>query len=1058
MGHEGAGEPPVARRPRTLAALALASTVASLPQTLVLPLLPQFPDWLGSAPEHTAWIATATMLTGAVAAPVLGWLGDRVGTRRVLVAALALLSVGAVVCALASTLPVMLLGRVLQGVAAGLTGVAMAAARRAFTPERVPGAVGVISGTMGIGAGLGVPVAGLVVAVWPWQSVFWLTAVTGLVAAAAVLRWVPAAPGSHAHPFDPRGAVGLTVVVLLLLVPLSLAGDVGPAAVAGGLLAGGVAALLWARGQLRRAHPFVDLRSAAGPAAWRAHAAALLLGFAFFLSFTGTITVSQSAEGLAGSVLDTGLVQLPASALSIVAGPLAGVAVVRLGARRSVVLGALLAAAAFGLRTIDHTTWALVAGSAALVSGGVSFAFAALAVVVMRAAPAGATGAANGLNLLMRQIGAAAAGVAGALVLTASAGGAGLSGASPAGLNTVFAVGGGSVLLAALLVATSPGVRPPLTAVAAAVTAGPALAAPGRASPVVRSVPSPLPPRNEARMSAPLLQIRQLSVEFATGRGPVAAVRDVSLELEAGRTVAIVGESGSGKSTTAAAVNRLLAPNGRIAGGQVLFEGRDLAALGEQEMVRLRGSGIGLVPQDPMSNLDPLQRVGGQIAETLAVHGVARGAAARARAVELLDMVGIPEPGRRARQYPHELSGGMRQRVLIAMALACRPRLLIADEPTSALDVTVQRTILDELARLTTELGTSVLLITHDLELAAERADDVVVMFRGQVVESGPAARILADPQHEYTQRLLAAAPTVTTRPLVDPAEQRGPIEEPGRLTPALLRVDGVTKEFRIGRGRAFTAVDDVSFRVPQGRTVAIVGESGSGKSTTARMVLGLEPVTSGRIFFDGVDTRSAHSRAAELELRRAVQPVFQNPYGSLDAKFTVGASIVEPLRLHRVGDRDSRRGRALELLDQVALPATLLDRYPHELSGGQRQRVAIARALALQPRLVVLDEAVSALDVLVQAQILDLLVQLQRDLGLSYLFISHDLAVVRMLSHEVHVMQRGRVVESGRTQEVFDAPQHAYTRALLDAVPGRGGPADRAALDPLEAVPAPPS
>lgn len=532
-------------------------------------------------------------------------------------------------------------------------------------------------------------------------------------------------------------------------------------------------------------------------------------------------------------------------------------------------------------------------------------------------------------------------------------------------------------------------------------------------------------------MTTPLLEIRDLSVAFRTRKQDATVVRNVSMEILPGQTVAVVGESGSGKSTTAAAVNRLLPDNGRITGGQVLFDGRDLATASRREMTAIRGAGIGLVPQDPMSNLNPLMRIGDQIAEALEAHGVAAGKAARSRVVELLDMVGIPDPSRRAGQYPHEFSGGMRQRALIAMGLACRPKLLIADEPTSALDVTVQRRILDQLAQLTAEMGTAVFLITHDLALAAERADVVAVMYQGEIVETGPADAILADPGHEYTRRLLKAVPSLSSVRLS---------ESPGESAD-LVVVEGLRKVFPIrGTGEEFTAVDGVSFAVPRGRTVSIVGESGSGKSTTANLLLGLDDLTSGNIRFDGTDM-TALGRRELFAFRRRVQPVFQNPYASLDPRYTVEKSITEPLRVHRVGTAAERAKTAAELLEKVSLPASMAERLPHELSGGQRQRVAIARALALSPELVVLDEAVSALDVLVQAQILELLAELQRELGLSYLFISHDLAVVRMISHAVHVMRGGRIVESGTAEEIFDHPSDDYTRELLAAIPGRHGP-----------------
>ena len=564
--------------------------------------------------------------------------------------------------------------------------------------------------------------------------------------------------------------------------------------------------------------------------------------------------------------------------------------------------------------------------------------------------------------------------------------------------------------------------------------------------------------------STPLLSIRDLSVVFRSRSGDVPAVSGVTIDVHAGRTVAVVGESGSGKSTTAAAVNRLLPDAGRITAGQVLLDGRDLASLSEREMIAVRGAHIGFVPQDPMSNLNPLMRVGDQIAEALEVHGRTSGSATRAAVVELLDMVGIADPEQRLHQYPHEFSGGMRQRVLIAMGLACRPRLLIADEPTSALDVTVQRKILDELDELVGRLGTAVMLITHDLGLAAERADTIVVMNQGRVVESGTADQILGSPQDPYTRRLLDSAPSLTSTrwvraapvvtnggtaavgvtgqvggtPQVHAAAQ---LDEAARPAAPLVEVNHLSKTFvlrssRNGAVRELTAVSDVSFTIPRGRTVSLVGESGSGKSTTANIVLGLETASEGHVLFDGVDIAPL-SRRELFAFRRRIQPVFQNPYASLDPRYTVEESIAEPMRVHHVGQRRSRRERVATLLDQVALPAAMASRLPHELSGGQRQRVAIARALALSPELVVLDEAVSALDVIVQAQILELLAGLQQELGLSYLFISHDLAVVRMISDEVHVMKDGCVVESGTPDELFARPREDYTRELLAAIPG---------------------
>lgn len=555
----------------------------------------------------------------------------------------------------------------------------------------------------------------------------------------------------------------------------------------------------------------------------------------------------------------------------------------------------------------------------------------------------------------------------------------------------------------------------------------------------------------------PLLSIRDLEVTFRTEQGTATAVRGASFDVLPGETVAIVGESGSGKSTTAMAVIGLLAENGRVSGGQILFDGQDVAALGGAGLARMRGTQIGMVPQDPMSNLNPVMRVGVQIVEALEDNGVAKGAAARRRTVELLEEAGLPDAERRAEQYPHEFSGGMRQRALIAMGLSCRPRLLIADEPTSALDVTVQRVILDRLEQLTTELGTAVLLITHDLGLAAERASRVVVMYRGEVVETGPATQLLTDPQHEYTKRLLAAAPSLASR-RIQIAKQTGATQavatdllavsadEPEAITEAdhIVEVEDVTKVFHLrgqglfARRTEFTAVDHVSFAIPRGSTVAIVGESGSGKSTVARMMLDLLEPTSGTIRFNGELVGGHGDREAEVRFRRKVQPIFQDPYASLDPLYTIYRTIEEPLRAHGTGSAADRRARVLQLMDDVALSPDLLRRYPGELSGGQRQRVAIARALALNPDLVVCDEAVSALDVIVQSQILHLLADLQHRLGLSYLFISHDLAVVRQIADQVCVMESGRIVEQGTVDDVFDDPQQPYTRKLLDAIPGR--------------------
>ncbi|PPG54075.1 MULTISPECIES: ABC transporter ATP-binding protein [unclassified Rathayibacter] len=562
----------------------------------------------------------------------------------------------------------------------------------------------------------------------------------------------------------------------------------------------------------------------------------------------------------------------------------------------------------------------------------------------------------------------------------------------------------------------------------------------------------------------PLLEVTDLEVGFQTGSGLVPALRGVSLTIEHGQTVAIVGESGSGKSTTAAAIIGLLPGTGQVTAGSVLFDGKDLAKATRTELEDIRGRRIGYVPQDPMSNLNPVWSVGFQVEETIKANGLATGRKeVRAKAIEVLQNAGLADAEKRLKQFPHQFSGGMRQRVLIGIGLAAAPQLLIADEPTSALDVTVQRRILDHLETLTKTDGTALLFITHDLGLAAERAEKLIVMYKGRIVESGASVEVLQNPQHPYTQRLIAAAPSLASRRIQStagravesvPGESEavrevdlvgaGAAHHAGAVASGapMIEVDGLTKVFKIRRGglkaEDFTAVDNVSFSIPKGTTTALVGESGSGKSTIARLVLGLETATSGAISIAGRRTEKLKGRDM-LALRRSMQPVFQDPYGSLDPLHNIGNTISEPLRVHKVGDRTSQRERVLELLDQVSLPRVIASRYPNELSGGQRQRVAIARALALKPEIVVLDEAVSALDVLVQAQILRLLADLQAELGLTYLFITHDLAVVRVIADDVCVMQKGRIVEHAPTDTVFDSPQQEYTRELLDAIPGAG-------------------
>ena len=632
---------------------------------------------------------------------------------------------------------------------------------------------------------------------------------------------------------------------------------------------------------------------------------------------------------------------------------------------------------------------------------------------------------------------------------------------------------------------------------------------------------------------------------FAMPTMHTLALNHVNFTLREGETVAVMGPSGSGKSTSAMAVLGLLPGTGHVVNGSIKLDGEEIAGAKQSEFDKLRGTRMGLVPQDPMSNLNPVWRIGTQVKEALKANNMdvdheKRSALAKAlagdevevkgnddetflgakelpelmteakkalteagvsgeafdkavarftnewvpgsetrwrvaddlikagvaddqawylakkyvigstmddRIAGLLSEAGLPDAATRARQFPHEFSGGMRQRALIAIGLACRPDLLIADEPTSALDVTVQKRILDHLHMLTDSLGTAVLFITHDLGLAAERAQHIVVMYKGQVVESGPSLEVLQHPQHPYTKRLVAAAPSLASQRIIS-AKERGENadalldhhiagESTLEKSEHIITVDHLTKEFKLPRKKEmFKAVDDVSFSVKRGTTLAIVGESGSGKSTVANMVLHLLKPTSGKVFYEGRDTSTFKAKDL-LGFRRHVQPVFQNPYGSLDPMYSIFRSIEEPLRIHKIGDSKWRANRVKELLDMVEMPASVMGRYPNELSGGQRQRIAIARAMALDPDVIVCDEAVSALDVLVQDQVLRLLNDLQAEKGLSYLFITHDLAVVRQIADEVVVMQHGKLVEHATTDEVFDHPQKQYTRDLLDAIPG---------------------
>ena len=535
-----------------------------------------------------------------------------------------------------------------------------------------------------------------------------------------------------------------------------------------------------------------------------------------------------------------------------------------------------------------------------------------------------------------------------------------------------------------------------------------------------------------------VLNVEGLKVSYATREGRREVVHGVSFDVDEGEVLALVGESGSGKSTTAHALIGLLPEGGRVDAGVVRLGGLDISGWSQKQLRTVRGAHVGLVPQDPGASLDPVRPIGVQVAELLRLHGHRDRKAVHARVIELLERVGLDDPDLRARQYPHELSGGMRQRVLIAIAIALKPKLIIADEPTSALDATVQRRILDLIDDLRREQGTSVLLVTHDLGVAADRAQRIVVLKDGVVVEQDSAQALLATPRDAYTRQLLLDAPALATEfrrpeaPLFLRDASAAAAENPYAVV-----ATGLVKEFAARGREPFRAVEDVSFRVRRGTTHALVGESGSGKTTTARLVTRFLHPDAGTIELDGANIADLKGDALR-QLRRRIQLVYQNPFSSLDPRQTIGQIVAEPLANFRTGSAAERRARAAELVDRVALPADVLGRSPRELSGGQRQRVAIARALAIRPDVVVLDEAVSALDVTVQARILELLEGLQRELGLTYLFISHDLAVVRRISHTVSVMRRGRIVDEGTTEDLFRNPTHEYTRELLAAVPGR--------------------
>jgi peptide/nickel transport system ATP-binding protein len=545
---------------------------------------------------------------------------------------------------------------------------------------------------------------------------------------------------------------------------------------------------------------------------------------------------------------------------------------------------------------------------------------------------------------------------------------------------------------------------------------------------------------NDAR--GPILSVRDLTTEVATPDGSRIVLDSLSFDLFPQETLCIAGESGSGKSMTALSIMRLLPERiARIAGGSVMLDGRELTALPEAAMRRIRGGDIAMIFQEPLTSLNPVLSVGFQLEEAIRLHREAVGEGARSSAIGLLEAVRIPDPEQRLKQYPHELSGGMRQRVMIAMALAGPPNVLIADEPTTALDVTVQAQILDLLRGLKHEYGMATILITHDMGVVAEMADRVLVMHDGRLVESGPVERIFSEPQADYTRMLLEAVPrlgSMAGRPL--PLRSRNSDLKQAIGKDAVLDVRDLTVRFDIKSGilqrtRAKVhAVEGISFHVGDGETLALVGESGSGKSTTAKALLGLVEFD-GTIRVAGKDARGAGGRRLK-DIRRDIQMVFQDPYASLDPRMRVGDLVGEPMIVHGIASRNEIGERVAALFRRVGLKPEQMRRHPHEFSGGQRQRIAIARALALSPRVIVADESVSALDVSVRARVLDLLQELQDELGIAYLFVSHDMAVVEQISHRVAVMYRGQIVEVGTRQQVFEDARHPYTRELLAAVP----------------------
>ncbi|NCN41067.1 ABC transporter ATP-binding protein [bacterium] len=559
-----------------------------------------------------------------------------------------------------------------------------------------------------------------------------------------------------------------------------------------------------------------------------------------------------------------------------------------------------------------------------------------------------------------------------------------------------------------------------------------------------------------------LIQIKNLSVEFQTDEASVKAVKNISFDIPKGKTVGLVGESGSGKSVSSLAIMGLIPnPPGEVTSGEILFEGKDLLKFSESKMRKIRGKRISMIFQEPMTSLNPVFTVGDQICESLILHEKMSKQEAWEKAIDLLDQVGIPNPSERIKSYPHEMSGGQRQRVMIAMAISCNPDLLIADEPTTALDVTIQKQILELIADLQKKYGMSVLFITHDLGVIADISDEVVVMYRGDIVEKNSTEEVFKKPSHPYTKGLLACRPNLDEHPRRLPTVSDFMTPEGKEIHPdesvlraaketrvigeaqiPLLEITNLKKHFPLKKGffggvqSWVKAVDDVTLTVRKGRTLGLVGESGCGKTTLGRTILRLIEPTEGQIKYNGIDVTALNKNDMRA-MRRKMQIIFQDPYASLNPRMTIGAALMEPMVIHKLGSSKSERlDMSAKLMDRVGLHPSMLNRYPHEFSGGQRQRICIARALAVEPEFIICDESVSALDVSIQAQILNLLLDLQEELNLTYVFISHDLAVVKFISDEVAVMYNGKVVEMNDAVGIYERPQHEYTKKLLSAIP----------------------